>query len=376
MRIAIVGCGFVADQYMLTLRQHPELDLVAVMDRNPERARRFSTFYGVPAYATLRELCEDPLIDLVLNLTNPGSHYEVSAACLNAGKHVYTEKPLAMKFEEAETLVALAAEKGLLISGAPSRLLGDTAQTMWRALRTGAIGRPRLAYAEMDDGLLHKMNDRTWAGASGAYWPWKDELEVGCTVEHAGYSLTWLAAFFGPAESVTAFSTVLIPDKQTDIPVEHPAADFSVGLIRFHSGVVARLTCSIVAPHDHSIRIFGDDGELSTDDCWKPRSPVRLRRRVALAGRTMELPFKTQLPILGDPELRTRTVKGMKKVDFCLGPLDLAAAAREGRQCRLTPQFVLHVNEITLAISNAMENATSVKLRSSFEPLDPMPWAR
>jgi len=376
MRIAIVGCGFVADQYMLTLPVHPELDLVGVMDKIPGNAARFSSFYGVPTYGSLRELCDDPRVELVLNLTNPRSHYQVSEACLLAGKHVYTEKPLAMQFEQAQALVKLAAEKGLQISSAPSRLLGDSAQTMWKALRDGAIGKPRLVYAEMDDGLLHKMSYRSWAGATGARWPWKDELEIGCTIEHAGYSLTWLLGFFGPAESVTAFSSVLVPDMQTDVPVESPAPDFSVGILRFHSGVVARLTCSIVAPHDHAIRIFGDDGELSTDDCWQPRSPVRLHRRVSVGKRSMELPWRSSIPLLGDPELRRRTPKGLKKVDFCLGPLELASAIRAGRSCRLSPGFVLHVNELTLAISNAMERSTTVKLQSTFDPLEPMPWAR
>jgi predicted dehydrogenase len=376
MRIAIVGCGFVADQYMLTLPSHPELELVGVLDRDRDRAAKFSSFYKVRAYDSLQGLCDDPQVELVLNLTNPRSHYEVSEACLRAGKHVYSEKPLAMSFEDARALVKLAAEKQVQLSCAPSRLLGDTAQTMWKALRSGTIGKVRLVYAEMDDGMLHKQRYRTWAGASGAPWPYKDELEIGCTIEHAGYSLTWLLAYFGPADSVTAFSSVLIPDKETDVAIDQHAPDFSVGIIRFRSGIVGRLTCSIVAPHDHAIRIFGDEGELSTDDCWKPRSPVRLKKRVSLMGRSAQLPWRKSVPMLGDAELRRRTPKGLKKVDFCLGPLEMANAVRERRTCRLTPDFVLHVNEVTLAISNAMENSATVKLQSSFEPLEPMPWAR
>jgi predicted dehydrogenase len=87
---------------------------------------------------------------------------------------------------------------------------------MWKALRDGLVGRPRLAYAEMDDGLLHTMDFREWRGDSGAPWPYVDELETGCTVEHAGYALTWLTAFFGPAERVVAYSALTVPDK--DIP--------------------------------------------------------------------------------------------------------------------------------------------------------------
>lgn len=377
MRIAIVGCGYVASLYMQTLRSHPDLDLVGVHDRDQDRARSFASFYGVPVvHASLDALLADPTIELVLNLTNPRSHAEVTRACLLAGKHVYSEKPLALDFEEAESLVELAEEKGLLLSGAPSRLLGDTAQTLWKAIRDGAIGQPRLVYAEMDDGMLHKMSYRKWLTPTGVPWPIKDELETGCTVEHAGYSLTWLVGYFGPAESVTAFSTVLVPDKEVGFPIDEMAPDFSIGVIRFASGVIARLTTSIFATHDHSIRIFGDRGTLSIDDCWKPRTPVHLRRRLSFAGRSGELPWRSEVPLVGDPEILRRTPKGLKKVDFCLGPLDMVAALREGRSPRLSSRFVLHVAELVLAIHNARENGTHVKLRSTFDPVPPMAWAR
>jgi predicted dehydrogenase len=247
---------------------------------------------------------------------------------------------------------------------------------MWKALREDAIGRPRLVYAEMDDGMLHKMNFRNWITPTGVSWPVKDELETGCTVEHAGYSLTWLVGFFGPVESVTAFSTVLVPDKEVGFPIDQMAADFSVGVLRFVSGVVGRITTSIFATHNHAIRVFGDRGTLSIDDCWKPRTPVHLQRRVSFAGRSAELPWRSEVSLVGDPELRRRTPKRLKKVDFCLGPLDMVAALRERRSPRLSARYVLHVAELVLAIHNARENGVSVKLRSRFDPVDPMPWAR
>jgi predicted dehydrogenase len=208
MRIAIIGCGFVADLYMATLARHPQLELIGVFDRDPVRAARFAAFHGLHTWPRLEDLLSDPRVETVLNLTNPRSHFEVSKACHDAGKHVYSEKPLAMTVPDAEALVALAERQGLRISGAPSRLLAEPAQTMWKALRDGAIGKPYLAYAEMDDGLLHRMAFRKWISPSGAPWPYQDELEVGNTLEHAGYALTWLCAFFGPAEwSPTRAST-------------------------------------------------------------------------------------------------------------------------------------------------------------------------
>ena len=253
MNIAIVGCGFVADYYLATLPNHPDLRLIGVTDHNPDRAARFAAFHDVPKYDSLDALRHDDRVELVLNLTNPRSHFEVTRACLEAGKHVYTEKPLAMELEQARTLVELAEVRGLGLASAPCSLLGETAQTVWKALRERQVGTVRLVYAELDDGMVFRMPYRKWASTSGTPWPAQDEFEVGCTFEHAGYYLTWLPAFFGPARTVTAFSACLVPDKQTDEPLEHNAPDFSVACITFASGVVARLTCSIIAPHDHSI---------------------------------------------------------------------------------------------------------------------------
>ena len=211
MNFAIVGCGFVADYYLTTLAAYPQLKLIGVTDRDPDRATRFADFHGVPRIGSLDEVLSDDRVQLVLNLTNPRSHYEVSKACLEAGKHVYSEKPLAMKLPEARSLVELAESRDLQLSSAPCSLLGETAQTLWKALRERQVGTVRLVYAEMDDGMVFRMAYRKWKSASGTPWPAKDEFEVGCTFEHAGYYLTWFPAFFGPALKVTAFSACLVP---------------------------------------------------------------------------------------------------------------------------------------------------------------------
>lgn len=374
MRIAIVGCGFVADYYMKTLPGHPELELVGVMDRDQDRASRFSAYHSVPTYPTLDELLQDSNVELVVNLTNPSSHFAVSKACLKAGKHVYSEKPLAMELSQAEELVDLAEKRGLYISSAPCNLLGETAQTIWKALREKAIGRVRLVYAEIDDGLVHKMPYKKWSSESGIPWPYKDEFEVGCTLEHAGYYVTWLAAFFGPAQTVTAFSSCLIPDKETDVPLAGEAPDFSVACIKFASGVVARLTCGIVAPHDHTLEIIGDEGILYTKDCWYYRSPVYIKRRITIRRKMFISPWKRKYPLVG--KATRYRYRGSQQMDFFRGVAELAAAVREKRPCRLSARFSLHVNEIVLAIHNALDTGSAYKISSSFAPMAPMPWAK
>src|SRR5215472_9266207 len=115
MRFAIVGCGFVADFYVQTLANHANLELSGVFDRDVDRLHRFSDFYGLRRYACIEDVLNDPGVQLIANLTNPGSHFAVSKAALEAGKHVYSEKPLAMSFDEARELVRMAGKKGLVI---------------------------------------------------------------------------------------------------------------------------------------------------------------------------------------------------------------------------------------------------------------------
>jgi predicted dehydrogenase len=375
MRIAIVGCGFVADYYLKTLSEHPELELVGCMDRDRDRATKFSTHYTIPAHDSLEDLLQNSGAEIILNLTNPRSHYEVSKVCLEAGKHVYSEKPLAMEMSQAEELVALAEQKNLHISSAPCSLLGETAQTIWKALREEVVGQVRLVYAEMDDGLIHQLSYKHWLNELGIPWPYKDEFEVGCTLEHAGYYVTWLTAFFGPAETVTAFSSCLIPDKKTGEILE-PAdtPDFSVACIRFTSGVVARLTCSIVGPHDHTMRIIGDDGTLSIKDCWYYDTPVLISRMVRIRGRIFKSPFQQKYPLVRKPP--KFAYKSSHQMDFCRGVAEMASAISEHRPSRLSARFSLHNNELVLAIHNALETGAPVKLTSTFDPVQPMHWAK
>lgn len=382
MRIAVVGCGYVADFYLRTLANHPELELAGVLDRDEDRAARFAEYHGVPLYPSLEALLADPQVDLVVNLTNPRSHFAVSRACLVAGKHVYSEKPLATALLQAEELVQLAERRGLYLASAPCSVLGEAAQTLWKAVRAGEIGQVRLVYAELDDGLIHRTGYREWRSQSGNPWPYKDEFETGCTLEHAGYYVTWLTAFFGPVQTVTSFAACLIPDKETDVPLETQAPDFSVACLEFASGEVARLTCSIVAPHDRGLRIIGDAGVLSIHDCWDYGAPVHLQRRTPLALRLEKYPLLAKLlkvdrkryPLVRRARFQYRG-KGANRMDFCRGVSELAAAITQGRPCRLSARYSLHVNEIVLAIQNPGGTGTPYRLKSTFEAMEPMPWA-
>ncbi|MCA9264090.1 MAG: Gfo/Idh/MocA family oxidoreductase [Planctomycetales bacterium] len=371
MNIAIVGCGFVSAYYMQTMQIHPQLRLVGAYDRDSLRLSNFTRRYAMRGYRSLDELCQDRDVDLVLNLTSTSSHFDVSRVSLEHGKHVYTEKPITLCHAHAEQLVSLASEKGCIFSSAPCSLLGSTAQTLWRALRANRVGQPYLVYAEMDDGMIHRMPYRNWQNADGVPWPAHEEFESGCTLEHAGYYVAWLAAFFGPVRRVHAFASVVIPDKQSDEPLTKHAPDFSVACLEFDHGLVARLTCSIVAPRDHQLRIIGEDGILATRDCWHYHSPVYVRRRLNIRNRTIMHPWPRREKLWGAGKLGFR-MKGAQQMDFCRGLVDIADAVATGRSPYLASDYCLHVNEVVLAIQNAGDQGAIYDVRTEFQPLQPL----
>ncbi|HEY0240306.1 MAG TPA: Gfo/Idh/MocA family oxidoreductase [Friedmanniella sp.] len=400
MKIAVVGCGYVVDDYLRTLPEHPELTLVGVTDLDQSRAQRVAERYRTRCYETTAELLEDPEVELVVNLTHPQSHHEVSRAALLAGKHVYSEKPLSLVSEDAQDLAALARERGLMLSGAPCNLLGASWAAVRRLVRDGAIGRTRVVYAELDDNPIYLMHPEEWRSESGTPWPFENEYEVGCTLEHAAYHVATLAALFGPVRSVTSFASCLVPDK-SPVPLSRPGTpDFSVACLTFDGGVVARLTCSIVAPYDHRVRLVGDEGMVVLDEVWHNRSPVRLETFTQLSLNARKLRAVRHSPLLSrlagvegrphayhDPQPSGprparepgrswfTTVKGvlrrrqMISLDFLLGVSDMERARREGRDPVISPEFLLHVSEVTLAIASGDSEPRTVAPPHTFAPL-------
>jgi len=366
-RIAIVGTGYVADLYMPSLRTFPGLDLVGAWDIDRDRLAAFTRHWSVPAATGFSDLISRrPTI--LLNLTNPHAHAEVNRAALEAGLHVWCEKPLATDLGDAAALTALAGERGLHLASAPCSLLGRAAQTAWAAIRDGRIGMPRLVYAELDDDFLPAAPWRRWHSASGAPWPAADEFRTGCTLEHAGYYLSWLMAMFGPVRRIVSGAARLLDEEQTG--AGHATPDFASATLFFDS-IVARLTCSIVARHDHRLRIFGDDGVLELDEAWANGAPVRVRRRHVIRRRLVHAPFARRVPPAGGAHPMVGR-RGAASMNFALGVAEMAMAIAEGRTPRLAGGFALHLTEVSLA----MQAGGDHRPLTGFDPVEPMDWNR
>ncbi len=369
--VSIIGCGFVADLYMKSFQSFPECRVCAVFDQDADRAKAFGAYWSVPVAATWEEIVQmQPEGGLVLNLTNPSAHYEVTRRALEAGFHVYSEKPLATQMSHAMELHELAKVSGLMLSSAPCSVLGETAQTLMQAVRAEVAGKPRLVYAELDDGFIPQAPYRDWRGVSGAPWPFQNEMQVGCTIEHAGYYLTWLIAIFGSVQRVVAASSHLLPD----LLPENSAPDMSVAVLFFENGVVARLTCSIVAPHDHSLQVVGDQGVLRVKRAWDNGAPVRFHKRLRIRRRLLEHPIgkRQRLTVASPPNVK-RT--GAASMNFALGPMEMLNALEKKRPNRLSPDFALHLNEVTLAVHHAGHDNGIQTMQTRCQRMELLPWA-
>lgn len=369
--LLLVGCGFVADLYMRSFAVMPHLRVLGAYDRDAARLAAFCAHWNVPALSSLEAVKAAGRNNLVLNLTNPGSHYAVSHELLDARFNVWSEKPMTLSLEDARALHDLAAARGVHIASAPSSVLSEAAQTFGHALRAGVAGTPRVVYAELDDGFIPQAPVDQWISKSGAPWPAADEFRTGCTLEHAGYWLAWLIAFFGPIRTVVAASAELVPDK---LGVTGGAPDFSVATLFFHSGMVARLTCSIAAPHDHRLRVVGDAGVLEVPQAWNNAAKVRFRKRMVIRRRLLESPIAKRIKLKGPTHPHVAR-EGAAAMNFALGPAEMIDAIAAGRTPRLAGDFALHLTEVTLAIQSAGEAAGAQTMTTTCEPMEPMPWA-
>ncbi|WP_439519122.1 Gfo/Idh/MocA family protein [Hydrogenophaga sp.] len=371
--VTLVGCGFVADLYARSLASFPHVQVLGAHDRDPVRMAAFCAHWKYRELPTMASLFEAmPKDGVILNLTNPSEHHAVNRACLEAGFHVWSEKPLAVTMDEARDLHEIAAARGLQLASAPCSVLSEAAQTLAHAVRTGVAGAAQLVYAELDDGYIPQAPLESWVSESGAPWPYEDEFRTGCTLEHAGYYLSWLIAMFGPVRTVVAASAGVIPDKRG---VTGSAPDFSVATLFFHGGMVARLTCSIVAPHDHRIRVVGEKGVLEMARAWDNAAPLKYRRRLRIRRRLLEHPIGQRIRLAG-PTHPMLGRWGAASMNFALGPVEMLEAIAQGRPCRLGGNYALHLNEVTLAIQNAGETSGAQLMQTTCDPMEPMPWAR
>ena len=248
--VALVGCGTISDEYLRNLTSFGDLEVLFCADIDLSRAKRQADKYGVPAAGDTGQALSHPGVEIVVNLTIPAAHASVSLAAIAAGKHVWTEKPLALDVASGRSLLDAASAARVLVGCAPDTVLGAGLQTARRLILDGAIGEPLTALALLQmPGPERWHHDPAFLYARGA----------GPLFDMGPYYLSALATVFGPASRVAAEGrraqeTRVIatgPRAGTSFPVE--VSSYVSALISYAGGAAA----TVVLSFDSALRRQG-----------------------------------------------------------------------------------------------------------------------
>jgi len=355
VRVGIVGCGKISSIYFKNCKQFSALEVAACADLNVARAQASAEEHGIAKACSVNELLADPDIDLVINLTIPAAHAEVCIQALEAGKHVYVEKPLAVTREEGQRILAVARSKGLLVGSAPDTFLGGGIQTSIKLIEDGWIGTPVAASAFMiGRGHEHWHPDPEFYYAKGG----------GPMFDMGPYYLTALVAMLGPISRVTGSTRISYPERtitsepkfgQT-IQVETPT--HVAGVLDFHSGAIGTIITTFDAFGGSQlprIEIYGSQGTLSVPDPNTFGGPVLLRRADAKEF--------TEIPL----------THGYTENSRGLGVLDMAYAIRNGRANRANGELAYHILEAMHGFHDASDQGKHYVMQSTCEKPKAMP---
>ena len=355
LRVVVVGCGNIAGQYGEALNRCPEIKILGAQDLDPVRAKDWVAKHGGRAYASLDEVLADPLVEAVVNLTIQQAHVEVVTRCLQAGKHVHSEKPLASTYAEAKKLVELAAAKNVRLSCAPVTWLGEAQQTAWKLIREGRIGPPRVAYATVDWGRIE-----SWHPNPAPFYA------AGPVFDVAVYPLSLLTAWFGPVKKVTAGGGLLLPGRVTKDgkPFTITTEDWLGAVLEFASGLQCRLTANMYVMNPSqwqaTLDLHGDTGSINTE-WFAATAPVRF---CANGGTYRRL-----------PPVRPSAGTGRWYVDWAAGVVGLWHGLRTGQPHPTGGAHAAHVVEIMEAVHTSAREGRAVLLVSNFPAAVPQPWA-
>jgi predicted dehydrogenase len=345
LRVAVVGCGNISGPYGETMSAYPSVSIVGATDVDRALSAEFVAQFGGIDYPSLDDVLGDPDVDAIVNLTFPSVHADVTGAALNAGKHVHSEKPLARDHEAARSLVDLANDRGLRLSCSPITFLGEAQQTVWELVESGAIGRVRVVYAEVNWGRIESWHPRP-----------EPFYRIGPFVDVGVYPLTILTAFFGPARRVTAFGALVYPDRATTAgaPFSPGAPDFGVAVVELESGTIVRLTANFYVGRQSKqagIELHGDTGSIFLSDWQRFDATVELAR-------------------FGEQYEHVPVANPFPGTDWGRALDELSTAIGSDRPHRATGAHAAHVVEILDATKRSALERRAVDITSSFPRLE------
>ncbi len=352
LKVGIIGTGNIAPAYIRGCAPFDLINISACADILVERAQAFAAEHGLDAYSVDDLLARDD-IDIVVNLTIPAAHAAVSLQILAAGKHAYSEKPLALNRADGAAIIQAAADKNLRMGCAPDTFLGGGGQTARKAIDDGKIGAPVAATATW---MSH--GHESWHPNAGFYY-----LKGGGPLFDMGpYYLTALVNLMGPVARVAGFARMTFPERVATsaalkgqiLPVE--VNTHIAGTLEFASGAIASVIMSFDVWGNHLpwIEIHGETGSLSVPDPNRFDGAVRVMRG-------------------GQREWLDAPLAHSVNIGRGAGVADMAYAIQSGRPHRASGALAYHVLDIMCALEESSEQGRHIEISSTLEQPLPLP---
>ena len=347
IKVAIIGCGSVSNRYIVHLQSSPLVKIVSLCDIKQDRAEAQNKKYNIGAstYNNINSLLKGNAFDLMLTLTDMQMHGALNKIALQAGKNVWSEKPLANTYAEGKALVDYAKLKGLRIWGAPAVVTSPQFEFMSKTIQQGKLGKLASAHGQY--------------GHTGPTWSSFFYEPLGGSMPDLGvYNMATLTGLLGPAKSVMAMTSIVNKEREIDEKgiVQVKEEDNAHILLEHDNGVISHIMCGFnyfdPFGHEaknqtlHSIQIFGDKGNMRLIGYdWEPKS-------VVLDNSWTDA-----------PQVLETDDKGYQWQE---GATHIAGALSKNIEPRINVLHSLHVLEIIEAARKSSKEGMKVKLTSSF----------
>ncbi|MGI4893865.1 MAG: Gfo/Idh/MocA family protein [Janthinobacterium lividum] len=353
--IGIIGAGVISGTYLENLTGFPDVVVHAIGDLFPEAAKARAAEHGVPRHGGIDAVLENPDVEIVVNLTIPAAHVEVSSAAIAAGKHVWSEKPVALDREGGQTLVALAEAAGVRLGCAPDTFLGAGLQTAFRALARGDIGTPLNALT-----LMQSPGPESWHPNPAFLF----QTGAGPLFDIGPYYWTTLVQAFGPVSSVAALATKARAQRVIGSgPRAGEAFDVTVpthvnAIAQFAGGQTSQSVFSFDTAVGRTpfVQINGTEGTIELPDPNMFDGEITLFR-----------------PGADRHELLSSTTTTTALSTRGTGVLEMARAIREGRPHRAQGTLAHHVVDVLVSIEEAGASKQFVDVTSTVDAAPPLP---
>jgi|TARA_B100001093_G_scaffold467954_1_gene487525 predicted dehydrogenase len=363
-KVGLIGCGHIAETYFRAHKYFNNIKIIKCSDINLDAAKKCAKNYNIEA-VSVEEILKDKEIEIILNLTIPKAHYEIAKRSLEAGKHTYSEKPLAINFNEGKELLELSKQKKLYIGCAPDTFLGGGIQKTKELIDSDLIGKIKLGNAifAFPGVQSYHPNPESWFDVKGG----------GPVIDMGPYYFTALVSILGPAKNVQGRSLKMFEEREIGIGPKK-GKKFKVNcstsylaIIEFENNSMIQLTLSFdVAAHQmNHIEVYGTKGSAIVPDPNMFGGSCHVFTNSS--GRWDE--YKTDEMYLGKINITTQSSRANESASNAnyrgVGLSEMAYSIEQNEAHRCSGELSLHVLDIIMSTMKACTTSSSQKINTS-----------